>query len=99
MASNAQGGGGSGSSGKRGRKSEGKSKEPRVKQRGMGVAKLEQLRIQDEMADAAANPAVGRIVVVPSNLPVSSIASLSQLHVYMNLTLFYEILIDCRSAT
>lgn len=78
MASNSQGEGGIGSSIKRGGKNGGKSKEPKVRQRGMGVAQLELLRMQDEMAAAVA---AGGTVVPSYYIPVYSIPSFSQLHV------------------
>lgn len=68
MVSNAQGYRGSGgSSSKSGRKNEGRTKASKVRQRGMGVAQLEHLRIQRQIAATSdANVTTGS--GVPNNL-------------------------------
>ncbi|KAK1377624.1 hypothetical protein POM88_024368 [Heracleum sosnowskyi] len=73
MASNGSNGQGEarsgGSSSKKVRKNVGKAKGPKVCQRGMGIAQLEQLRIQSQMEAAAALAAnVSAGTMVPTNL-------------------------------
>lgn len=68
MASNAEGDRGSGSSSsKRGMKNRGNTKAPKVPQRGMGIARLEKLRIQSEMDVAANNTVAGNMDVAATN--------------------------------
>ena len=70
MASNREGAGQSGSLlSKRGRKRGIKDTEPRVRQRGLGIAQVELLRVQNEMAAAGGNAA--GVIVVPNQLQVS----------------------------